>query len=107
MQTLRRVWAQQDVEVHGTLTWREVKAMPSPAALLASPDDPEARYSTKRVVEWMGYKVHLTETCDPATPHVMVNVETTPATTPDEQMLATVHASLEPRGVAACGTLGR
>jgi transposase len=99
VQTLRRVWAEQYVEVHGTLTWREVKDMPSPAELIASPYDPEARYSTKRAVEWIGYKVHLTETCDPATPRLIVNVETTPATTPDDQMLATVHASLEPRGL--------
>src|SRR5262245_13095851 len=99
VQTLRRVWTEQYVEVHGTLSWREVKDMPSPAELIASPYDPEARYSTKRAVEWIGYKVHLTETCDPATPHLIVNVETTPATTPDDHMLATVHASLEPRGL--------
>ncbi|HSX81312.1 MAG TPA: hypothetical protein VLQ80_22440 [Candidatus Saccharimonadia bacterium] len=43
------------------------------------------------------YKVRRTETCAPATPHVIVNVETTPATTPDDPMLATIHASLEPR----------
>ena len=72
--------------------------MLSPATLIASPYDPEARYRTKRAVEWIGSKVHLTETCDPATPHLIVNVETTPATTPDDQMPATVHASLEPRG---------
>jgi transposase len=99
VQTLRRVWAEQYVEVNGTLSWREVKDMPSPTELIASPYDPEARYSTKRAVEWIGYKVHLTETCDPATPHLIVNVETTPATTPDDQMIATVHASLEPRGL--------
>src|SRR5215813_11269532 len=99
VQTLRRVWAEQYVEVHGTLNWREVKDMPSPAELIASPYDAEARYRTKRVVEGIGYKVHLTETCDPATPHVIVHVETTPATTPDDHMLATVHASLEPGGL--------
>ena len=48
----------------GALRWREVKDMPSPAGLISSPYDPEARYSTKRSVEWVGYKVHLTETCD-------------------------------------------
>jgi hypothetical protein len=99
VQTLRRVWAEQYVEVHGTLTWREGKDMPAPAELIASPSDPEARYSTKRAVEWIGYKVHLPETCDPAPPHLIVHGETTPATTPDDQRLATVHASLEPRGL--------
>ena len=31
--------------------------------------------------------VHLTETCDEGTPHLIVNVETTPATTPDDNMI--------------------
>ena len=71
--------------------------MPPPAELICSPYDPEARYSTKRDMEWVGYKVHLTETCDPETPHLLTNVETTPATTPDDNMLAVVHASLAVR----------
>src|SRR5499425_3049685 len=97
--TLRRVWAEQYTGAPGQLRWREVKDMPSPAELISSPYDPEARYSTKRSVEWIGYKVHLTETCDPATPHLIVNVETTPATTPDDHMIATIHASLKPRAL--------
>jgi transposase len=97
VQTLRRVWAEQYTDVEGTLQWREGKDMPSPAELLASPYEPEARYSTKREVEWIGYKVHFTETCEPETPHLIVNVETTPATTPDDHMVESVHASLEPR----------
>jgi transposase len=99
IQTLRQVWAEQYLEVNGTLSWREVKDIPSPAALIASPYDPEARYSTKRDVEWVGYKVHLTETCDADLPRLLVNVETTPATTPDDHMLAVVHASLAPRAL--------
>jgi transposase len=73
--------------------------MPSPADLIASPYDPEALYSTKREVEWMGYQVHVTETCDAETPHWIVNVETTPATTPDDHMVKWVHTSLEQRGL--------
>jgi transposase len=99
VKTLQQVWAEQFIEVNGRLSWREVKDMPSPAELIASPYDPEARYSTKREVEWVGYKVHLTETCEPDTPHVIVNVETTPATTPDDHMVKQVHASLEPRAL--------
>ena len=97
VKTLQRVWAEQYIEVNGRLSWREVKDMPSPADLIASPYDPEARYSTKREVEWVGYKVHLTETCETDTPDLVVNVETTPATTPDDHMIKRVHASLEPR----------
>ena len=38
--------------------------MPSPATLITSPYDHEARFSTKRGESWVGYKVHLTESCD-------------------------------------------
>jgi transposase len=93
--TLRRVWAEQYVGPPGQLRWREVKDMPSPAELISSPYDPEARYSTKRDVEWVGYKVHFTETCDEDRPRLIVNVETTPATTPDDNMIEVVHESLE------------
>jgi transposase len=97
IKTLRQVWSEQYTEEQGKLTWREVKDMPSAAELIASPYDPEARYSTKRAIEWVGYKVHLTETCDEATPHLIVNVETTAATTPDDNMAAVVHESLAQR----------
>ena len=97
VQILRQVWAEQYIDVDDTLVWRDVKEMPSPAELIASPYDVEARYSTKRSVEWVGYKVHLTETCEADTPHVIVNIETTPATTPDDNMVEVVHASLAPR----------
>ena len=93
---LRQVWTEQYVEHDGRLRWRTAEEMPAPAELIASPYDAEARYSTKRSMEWVGYKVHLTETCDPETPHLIVNVETTPASTPDDHMVAVVHASLGP-----------
>ena len=91
--TLRRVWAEQYTGAPGQLRWREVKDMPSPAGLISSPYDTDARYSTKREVEWVGYKAHLTETCDEDRPHLIVNVETTPATTPDDNMIEVVHES--------------
>jgi transposase len=95
--TLRRVWAEQYTGAPGRLRWREVKDKPSPAGLISSPYDVEARYSTKRDVQWVGYKAHLTETCDEDRPHLIVNVETTPATTPDDNMIKVVHESEKQR----------
>ena len=95
---LRRVWMEQYVETEGKLRWRTAEERPAPAELISSPYDPEARYSTKRSIAWVGYKVHFTETCDPETPHLIVNVETTPASTPDDHRAAVVHASLAERG---------
>jgi transposase len=66
--------------------------------MISSPYDAEARYSSKRSVEWVGYKVHLTESCDADTPHLITNVETTPAASPDDTALAVVHTSLAAAG---------
>ena len=38
--------------------------------------------------------MHLTETCDVETPHLISNVETTPAASPEDTMLSIVHTSL-------------
>lgn len=94
---LRRLWSEQFTGEPGHLRWREVKDMPSPAGLLSSPYDSDARYSTKQGKEWVGYKVHFTETCDSDRPSLIVNIETTPATTPDDNMAEVVHQSLAQR----------
>jgi transposase len=91
---LREVWNAQYIEENGSFRWRTVQEMPATAEQIASPYDPDARYGKKRDVSWVGYKTHLTETCDPDTPHVITHVETTPAATPDDHMLAVVHQSL-------------
>ena len=53
---------------------------------ITSPYDLEARYSSKRETHWVGYKVHLTETCDADYPELITQVMTTPATTQDSVM---------------------
>ena len=101
VQVLRQVWATQYVADKGRMRLGSAAELPPSAEQICSPYDPEARYSNKRDVTWTGYKVQVTETCDPACegPHVITNVETTPATTPDDNMVAVVHASLERRGL--------
>ena len=85
---LERVWAEQFVDDGDAQPcFREANRMKSPAELVSSPYDPEARYSTKRGNSWVGYKVHFTESCDDAAPRLITNVETTPATTPDDNMV--------------------
>jgi transposase len=54
---------------------------------------------TKREILWAGYKVHLTETCDNDTPHLITHVETTPATTYDGAVTETIHTALEAKGL--------
>jgi transposase len=66
-----------------TRRWRTTDEQPPAALLLQSPYDVEARYSQKRETQWVGYKVHLTETCDVGQPDLITQVSTTPATTSD------------------------
>jgi transposase len=95
--TLRQVWTEQYTDPPGPLRWRAVNERAASAELIASPYDPEARYSTKRDVQWVGYKVHLTKTCDDSQPHLITQVLTTPATTPDCVMGPTIHQDLAQR----------
>jgi transposase len=99
VRTLRAVWEAHYVIEAGNLRWRSKAEMPAPADQICSPYDPAARFSTKRTMSWVGYKVQLTETCDPDMPHVITNVETTPASTPDDNMVAVVHESLKQRAL--------
>jgi hypothetical protein len=68
---------------------------------LVSPYDPEARSSRKREMVWLGYKVHLTETCDqdPGCPHLITQVETTVATLQDTEMLAPIQEHLRAKAL--------
>lgn len=94
VEILRQVWLQQFYQEEGQVRWREKGNLPSAAVMIQSPYDPEARYSTKRSIEWTGYKAHLTETCDEETPHLITNVETTEATEPDGELTETIHNNL-------------
>jgi transposase len=96
VEALRQIWVQQ---YHapgdtGAVRWRGPGDQAPSAVRLDSPHDAEARFGTKRETSWTGYKVHLTETCDADSPHLLVAVQTTPATTPDHRLVAPIHTAL-------------
>lgn len=91
---LRQVWVQQFYAPDPHVRWRAAEDMPPGALLINSPYDLEARFGVKRDVTWTGYKAHVTETCDPETPHLIVNIATTTATTGDVAMTEPIHAAL-------------
>jgi transposase len=97
--TLARVWQEQFTNGDGGPKFREKKDLAPSAERIASPHDTDARFSRKRTTECMGYKSHLSETFEEGAPHLITNVETTPATTPDVVMLPTIHRSLSQRGM--------
>ena len=95
---LQRVWLQQYVVEAERIRWRmESDGLPPGAQFIQSPYDPEARFRTKRQTRWSGYMVHLTETHDDEQPHLVINVETVPATTGDVNVTAEIHEHLAAR----------
>jgi transposase len=94
VQSMRTVWAQQYEVIDGQVHWRERDALPPAGERIASPFDPQARSSRKRDVIWVGYKVHLTETCQTDGPHLITHVETTPSAHADIQAIEPIHQAL-------------
>jgi transposase len=99
VERLRLVWIQQFYHDNGRVRWRELADQPPVSGRLHSPYDPEARYARKRDVGWIGYKVHLTETCDADRPHLITDVQTTAAGLADVAMTATIQSALAARGL--------
>ena len=98
--TLRDVWRVHYArEGDGPPRWRAGAELPPVGERLQSPYDPEAHYSTKRRMEWSGYKVHLTETCDAEAAHLVTHVTTCPAMQPDMASTAEIHECLADKGL--------
>lgn len=94
VETLRQLWLQQFWSDDGQVKLRDVKDMPPVGEWLRSPFDIEARYAKKRETAWIGYKVHLSETCDEGYPYLITQVETTKAGVPDSQSNRFIQADL-------------
>jgi transposase len=83
---------------------------------IASPYDTEARWGVKTDEAWLGYKLHVTETCDDAPPcgcgagdgrgraaafpNLITHVATTSATVPDSKMTSVIDDDLAGKGLA-------
>jgi IS5 family transposase len=95
VEILRLVWLQQFyAPVDGKVQWRVPKDMPPSALAIHSPYDTEAHYSSKRSVNWVGYKAHVTESCDHNCPHFITHVHTTLSTLTDEAVVEPIHQAL-------------
>jgi len=93
-QILRRVWIQNYWRTADEIGWRAPENIPPAMLFLSSPYDPQAHYAKKRSTSWVGYKVHLTESCDADTPHFITHVETSVAPSPDTAATPVVHEAL-------------
>lgn len=110
VELLRQAWLQNfsimgdapavGPEVAPLVRWRtEQEGFPPSLLMVASPYDPEVHYAKKQSTIWIGYKVHLTETCDEGGPHLITHVETTPAPVVDRDALDDIHEALEAKGL--------
>ena len=99
VETLRQVWVQQFWLDHEQVRQREVKDMPPVGAWIRSPYDTQARYCTKRTTSWVGYRVHLTETCDEQAPRIITQVTTRAATVQDDDALEDIQADLHAKNL--------
>jgi Transposase DDE domain len=98
---VRRVFAQHYESDGQQIRWRDGPAVGNEERIV-SPYDPQARSSRKRETVWLGFKVHLSETCDqdPSCPHVITHVETTVATLQDSDVLAPIQEHLRAKDLA-------
>jgi transposase len=103
--TLRRTWQRHYDRTVGTGTATKRRAVPRvrfkanrdlpPAAEgIESPYDTDARYRHKRDTQWTGYMVHISETCEPTTPHLLTHVHTTAATVHEAQCTVPIQQAL-------------
>ena len=100
--TLELIWRDQydvDDPDDPSPRWRGKGTLPPTWQRLVSPHDTEARYGYKNTTGWRGYKVHFTEVCEPDVPHLVVHVQTTDATVQDVEVVETIHANLERKGL--------
>jgi transposase len=106
VQVLRQVWQQYYQVQQGRAKWRAGPQAKQSEGVVRSPYDPQARTGKKRETAWLGYKVHLTETCETtaetdqeevgmlAAPHMIVQVETTLALVQDVEVTASIQQAL-------------
>lgn len=93
---LHKVWLQNYTwKTEDQLRWRQPEELPPATIAIYSPFDEEARFSTKRQTNWVGYKLHFSETCDEQLPRIITDVKTTLAPIADGEMTTPIHQALQ------------
>jgi transposase len=99
VETLRRIWVQQFYLADGSVRWRETEGIPPASLFISSPYDLDAHYARKGTASWIGYKVHLTETCEDDQPRIITHVQTSAAPLADGAVTTPTHEALEHKGL--------
>lgn len=93
---LQTVWAQQFRAEAGQMVFEELKKYDGRTQIV-TPHDPEAQYSRKRHVEWIGSKVQVTDTDDEGFPHIITDIMSTESNLTDYEVLPDIQDRLEQR----------
>jgi len=100
VEILRRVWVQQFYPSAEGVQWRTAEhGIPPSSIFLSSPYDTDAYLGRKRTTKWVGYKAHLTETCDEGRPHLITHVQTMAAPVADGEATTPAHTALRNKGL--------
>ena len=84
----------------GQVHWRtERDGIPPAARFISSPYDADAHYACKGSTTWIGYKAHLSETCDEGLPRIITEVQTTAGPVADGDVTAPIHTALQDKGL--------
>ena len=94
---LQQVWNQHFEYTSDVVRGPDGPLVPN-AERVVSPYETDARESRKRATEWLGYKVHVTETCSEEEPvHLIVQAEITAATVQDVEETMPLLRDLQAR----------
>jgi transposase len=96
VQVLKTVWAQQFRDAEGKIVYQTGTSYDG-YTQIQTPHDPEARYSRKRIQEWVGGKVQVTETDDEGYPHLITDIAATCSNQTDWESLPNIQERLEER----------
>jgi transposase len=96
VQVLKTVWAQQFREAQGKIVYQAGTSYDGHTQI-QTPHDPQARYSRKRIQEWVGGKVQVTETEAEGYPHLITDIAGTCSSQTDYEALPEILQRLEDR----------
>ncbi len=99
VETLRRIGLQQFHLDGGAVRWRQKEGIPPSSLFISSPYDLDAHYARKGTATWIGYKAHLTETCDEDRPRIITHVGTSASPIADGAATTPTHEALERKGL--------
>ena len=94
-----RIEGEIEAKKHSQVRFKANQELPPAAEAIESPYDLDARFRSRYDTAWTGYLVHLSETCDEDTVHLITHVETTLATEYESHQTQPIQQALMDKGL--------